>query len=438
MSEAFDMVKQSPASSRDLTQLFQTIDNFTCDRQSIPQEKLDLNGKSRTSIFPWRGQFSPQLVEVFLNYYAEEKSVIFDPFVGSGTTLFESARKGLTCYAAEINPAAVAMAKSVNFVNLNLPRRQKIIEATNSIVTESLRPFEWNLFSYQQQNQVFVLKNNNSKYNFLATLIQKNKQNCAIHNLLVNAAIRYDSNYLNQEITYLQKAVYEQSKIITSLPFSKQKYQLFHQDARKVSLPNNSVDLIITSPPYINVFNYHQNNRQIMEALGWDLLKIAKSEIGSNRKNRQNRFLTVIQYALDMLDVFQEMRRLLCPHGRAIIVIGRESKVRRMKINNTRIIAALALGSGTFKLDIIQERKFKNKFGEVIYEDILHLIPTSLEITDGDEFARLVGQWILQEIKPKAERKVLQEIVNAQERANLVKKSPIFELTDDYLTANFT
>ncbi|MEC4984911.1 MAG: DNA methyltransferase [Oscillatoria sp. PMC 1068.18] len=431
------MIQQNSASSRDLTQLFQTIDNFSCDRQSIPQDKLDLNHKSRTSLFPWRGQFSPQLVEVFLDHYTDEKSVIFDPFVGSGTTLFESARKGLTCYAAEINPAAVAMAKSIDFVNLNLPRRQKIIEATKSIITESLRPFEWNLFSYQQQSQVFALKNNDSKYNFLATLIQKYQQNSAIHNLLLNTAIRYENNYLNREITYLQRSVYEQDKIITSLPFSEQKYQLFHQDAREISLPNNSVDLIITSPPYINVFNYHQNNRQIMEAVGWDLLKIAKSEIGSNRKNRQNRFLTVIQYALDMLDAFKEMRRLLSPHGRAIIVIGRESKVRRMKINNTRIIAALALGSRNFKLDIIQERKFKNKFGEVIYEDILHLLPTSLEITGGDEFARLVAQWVLTEISPKAEKKVLQEIVNAQERANLVKKSPIFRLTDDYLTPNF-
>jgi hypothetical protein len=60
-------------------------------------------------------------------------------------------------------------------------------------------------------------------------------------------------------------------------------------------------ELIVTSPPYINVFNYHQNHRAILELLGFDLAATsAASELGSNRKNRGNRFRTVIQYALDM------------------------------------------------------------------------------------------------------------------------------------------
>lgn len=33
--------------------------------------------------------------------------------------------------------------------------------------------------------------------------------------------------------------------------------------------------LLITSPPYINVFNYHQKYRRSVEALGYDVLAIA-------------------------------------------------------------------------------------------------------------------------------------------------------------------
>src|SRR2546422_11321437 len=51
----------------------------------------------------------------------------------------------------------------------------------------------------------------------------------------------------------------------------------------------SEVSVILTSPPYINVFNYHQNHRAILETLGWNVLKVAESEIGSNRKNRANR-----------------------------------------------------------------------------------------------------------------------------------------------------
>jgi hypothetical protein len=84
--------------------LFEKIDMVSCDRDSIPQDKLDITQKSRASILPWRGQFSPELIEILLTYYSPDNSVILDPFVGSATTLFESARKGLVCYGSEINP----------------------------------------------------------------------------------------------------------------------------------------------------------------------------------------------------------------------------------------------------------------------------------------------------------------------------------------------
>ena len=77
-----------------LTKLLEEIESIPYDRKSIPQESLDLANKFRTSLFPWRGQFSPELVELFLRKYSQDTSVILDPFVGSGTTLFEAARRG--------------------------------------------------------------------------------------------------------------------------------------------------------------------------------------------------------------------------------------------------------------------------------------------------------------------------------------------------------
>lgn len=99
-------------------QLIKNISTFSYDRSSIQQDKLDLAQKTRASIFPWRGQFSPELVELILEKYASSNSVVLDPFVGSGTTLFEAARKGLACYGAEINPSAVEMARTSHFINI--------------------------------------------------------------------------------------------------------------------------------------------------------------------------------------------------------------------------------------------------------------------------------------------------------------------------------
>ncbi len=361
----------------ELVALLEKIDNMSFDRLSIPQENLDLANKFRTSLFPWRGQFSPELVELLLNTYGKDSCTVHDPFVGSGTTLFEASRKGFRCYASEINPSAVEMAKTAHFVNLTLSERKHFIQQAVAIAENVVRPLLWDLFSYQENDPTLHQDEENWLAMAFTAELQKVTRHPYVHNLLVNAFIRYMSYPPPRKDTDLLRAVQEHANIIKSLPYTTSETKVFHADARAIPLPASSIDLIITSPPYINVFNYHQNNRSAMELLGWNLLNIAKSEIGSNRKHRQNRFLTVIQYIYDMVDVFHEMKRLLHPEGKAIIIVGRESNVRGMPFKNGLIVAASALGSGNFQLEMRQERKFKNKFGEIIYEDILHLLPVS-------------------------------------------------------------
>ena len=61
---------------------------------------------------------------------------------------------------------------------------------------------------------------------------------------------------------------------------------MHHADARALPVESGSADLVLTSPPYINVHNYNQKYRRSVEALEWDILAVARSEIGSNRQNR--------------------------------------------------------------------------------------------------------------------------------------------------------
>ena len=418
-----------------LLKLLEEIESLSCDRKSISQENLDLATKFRTSLFPWRGQFSPELVELFLKKYSEDASVILDPFVGSGTTLFEAARRGLTCYAAEITPSAIEMASTVHFVNLPLTERKQNIQTAVMLAEECIHPFTWDLFSYQNHDQPPLQNFGDAIEASFGKILKKAEQQPYVYNLLTNAIIRFMSYESPHSETDFLRALQEHAAIVKNLPYSKRECRVFHADARAIPLPDASVDLIITSPPYINVFNYHQNNRSAMELIGWDLLDIAKSEIGSNRKNRQNRFLTVVQYALDMLDVLKEMRRLLRPDGRAIIVMGRESNVRGLRFKNGLLVAALASGGSGFRLETRQERKFKNKFGEIIYEDILHLIPDPIGRMADDSFARSLAEWSLLEASINAEEEVRNEALNARERARSVLKSPLFRPSVDHYQA---
>lgn len=106
------------------------------------------------------------------------------------------------------------------------------------------------------------------------------------------------------------------------------------------------------------------------------MLSVARSEIGSNRQNRGNRFLTVIQYSLDMSLALREVARVTRPGSLSIVVIGRESMVCGVRFFNGELIAELAARAIGLTLERRQERVFRNRYGKPIYEDILHLRST--------------------------------------------------------------
>ena len=160
--------------------------------------------------------------------------------------------------------------------------------------------------------------------------------------------------------------------IVVELPYSDKNINAIRGDARNVPVPENSASLLITSPPYINVFNYHQKYRKSVEALGYDVLKIARNEFGSNRKNRGNRLLTVIQYCIDMALSMSEASRVCTDEARMIYVVGRESTVLGYSFCNSQLIYEIGTEIFHFPFIIRQERVFKNRYGQMIYEDILN------------------------------------------------------------------
>ncbi|MFX1254067.1 MAG: hypothetical protein ACFFCZ_20810 [Promethearchaeota archaeon] len=57
------------------------------------------------------------------------------------------------------------------------------------------------------------------------------------------------------------------------------------------------------------------------------------------------------------------------------MVIGRELKVRGVSFENFHIAPMIAEGLVGLRLIQRQERKFTNKFGKVIFENIIHFTP---------------------------------------------------------------
>lgn len=409
--------------NRSAGELLRLFDRLPLDNNPRLQQQLDIARRSRTSLFPWRGQFSPEFIEFMLGRYAPGGGVVVDPFVGSGTTLFEAARKGLDCIGVEINPAAAIMAGSIGFVNLNRAERLDIIASALTLCERHL-PVQYTegLFVVLNEGQEKVRPNVEMG---LQAIIEEALKEPALYNLVANTVLRFMELPV-QGAADFHRVLRAYTRIIEQLPSSTGRYQVFHTDARSLPIADHEIDLVVTSPPYINVFNYHQNHRRAMEMLGWDALEVARSEFGSNRKHRSNRFLTVIQYALDMLEALREMRRVLKPEGLAILVVGRESNIRGVPFQNGRIVAALAEGGAGLVLNLRQERKFKNKFGAVICEDILHFVPGGNVSQHAELTARNIALHALDEALQRAEGDPHVDIMSAVERISNVQASPIF------------
>jgi SAM-dependent methyltransferase len=359
---------------------------------SIPQDEIDLTRRSRTNLFPWRGQFSPDLARLLLSHYARRGSAILDPFAGVGTTLIEAGRLGLRAFGTEINPAAFTMAETVRFNPLPVAERRAKLDSAKKLLPRSANPER------------------------LAAVAKRHLADPAVFNILANTLLRFDK-------TSLVRAFGAHAGVVLELPESRLDCLAFNADARAIPLADRSVDAILTSPPYINVFNYHQNHRRAMELLGWDLLAVAKSEIGSNRKHRGNRFLTVVQYCLDMAEAFAEWRRVLRRDGLAIVVIGRESNVRGVSFRNGELVAEVARFSG-YALEGRQERKFKNKFGKIICEDILRLRKLAGASRPNGEGVRGVAEAALQQAFDEASSdEVRGDVRDALDQLTIVRPS---------------
>lgn len=381
----------------------------------IPRADLDIKSQVRSNPLPWKGQFSPQLVEVLLTTYASPQDRVVDPFVGSGTVLGECARLQLPAVGVEINPAAVLLAQLYDWANIEVPVRARTLARSTSVLER--------LVAKETDSSVDVRNVPIIRPQALALTAQSSPP--AIRRILEATLVLADPTWSELAVGRVMSAHKRVRDFILGLPYSAAPICTHHGDARAVPIEDSKADLVLTSPPYINVFNYHQQYRPAVEALDHDVLEAARSEIGSNRKHRMNRFLTVVQYAIDIAATLDEMKRILRDGGRMIIVIGRESKVRGASIANGSLISSLAVAGTGLRPVMRQERSFRNRFGENIVEDLLHF-ERSGEFRPTPHGAPVaVAKSVLEALLTTTDGEVRADVLAALALAAEVKPSPM-------------
>jgi len=375
------------------------------DREFLSPAQLNVEKRQSTSAFQWRGQFTPGLADLMLDTYDPGTGIVLDPFVGSGTTLIAAARRARPSIGIEVNPAAHMLSRTLELAACSVSERSQILQTTESIVEE--------------------IAASESAVSQLASRATSDAPESRLLAAVLLLALRNGASASSERIW---AGWHQVAAAVGRMPGDPVACEAVLGDARAIPLNDKTVGFTLTSPPYINVFNYHQNYRPATELLGADVLAAARSEIGSNRKHRQNRFLTVIQYAQDMAMAMRELVRVSMNDARLVLVVGRESRVRGVPFPNGELLSAVIEAVGGFAFERWQERHFTSRFGERIFEEVLTFRATGEGVTnvDAEELGRTVGVELLTEaLASTTDPEVRIDIENAILGASGVHVSPI-------------
>lgn len=291
------------------TSYFKTIDREHTDYFHIIQKNQtrSVNQYLTHWIYPYKGKFHPQMIRALLNIIGlKEGDTVFEPFSGSGTTAVEAQLLGITFIGIDVSPLCVIQGK-VKTESIYV--LDGILKIRNEIVFK----LEPNLFS-TEANYYRMIEN--------LTSDERVRSFYKMARLLaVSDSSRRNRDFRTSFIKNLNlmiESIKDHVEIKEKLNLKLGNVKIEVGDSRNIKLLDNSVDGIITSPPYSIALDYVQNDIHSLKDLGYDVLKMRNDFIGVRGNGRSR----VELYNEDMKKSYFEMHRILKSNRYAVIVIG--------------------------------------------------------------------------------------------------------------------
>ncbi len=315
----------------------------------------------------YRACYKPQLPAYFINKFCGPDSVIYDPFMGRGTTLIEAQLHGYAAIGNDINP----LSKVLTTPRLNPPTLIDIKQRLATIELPDGAEIDPDLLVF------FHIDTLREIYGWRAYFEREDSDNVdawlqmvacsrltghspgffSVFTLPPNLATsvasqRKINEKRNQKPEYrdTKALIYRKSKQLLRQQLPNHYWRddavlLTRSADHTPEISSESVDLVVTSPPFLDIVDYEQDN--------WLRMWFCDIEI---EPGRIWQIKSLKDWISRMTDVFVELNRILKPTGRIAFEVG---EVRKGSVNLEESVAMAALVARLIPEEVlINEQKF--------------------------------------------------------------------------------
>jgi hypothetical protein len=322
----------------------------------------------------YRACFKPQLPRFFIERLTLPGEVVYDPFMGRGTTLVEAALLGRTPAGCDVNPLSITLTRP----RLNPPWQRDVEKRLEEIDFGGNREFPEDLLTFyhpQTLREVCALKSHLAgqqgrldRVDEWIALVALNRLTghspgfFSVYTMPPNQAVSVKSQRKINEQRKQSPPQRDVARIIAKKSRSllagctgevRQRLQAASNSAQLITGPSSdtsaikagSVALVVTSPPFLDVVDYAGDNWLRCWFLGIDPKSVAIT---------LPRDLDTWQE--EMTRVFRELHRVLKPGGHVAFEVG---EVRNGSVKLEEAVVPCGVRAGLKPLLImINDQKF--------------------------------------------------------------------------------
>ena len=306
------------------------------------------------------GKLKPGMAHWLIRVSSIPGDTILDPFSGIGTVPLESDLMGRNAIGIDLNPYAAAISRAKfdrKPFQKHIDYLQKLNLETKSIKKSEISPFITQYFHNKTLKEIFALKK----------ILIKDKQHFLLGCLLgilhghrpahlsatTSLVIPFTPKTTPEYREVIPRMITKTERMFRDEIPSKSKGKIYEKDSRKKVLKDNTVDVVVSSPPYYNTLNYVTDNRLRIAFLGYD----EDGRESLDDKLIQHR----ADYLHDMEQVGKRLHDCIKPDGYCIFVLG-DMFSGKKTINTAEDIGKLYKNLG-FKVSskIIEDKMPTNK-----------------------------------------------------------------------------